>query len=94
MQNERKIEFGLPSQEINDDNISLMEYRERRQEWNRIIDYRQNLAHQIFNTVDTKQLYKIDEPLNDDEEKEEEQEQRQEHRQRQNRTPERVRRRR
>jgi len=37
-----------------DDNMSLLEYRERREEWNKIIDHRQKLAKHIFNTVDTK----------------------------------------
>jgi len=63
------MEFGVETQEITDDNMSLMEYRERKEEWNRIIDHRKNLAQQIFNTIDTGQLYKIDEPLNEDEEK-------------------------
>jgi hypothetical protein len=36
----------------------MMEYRERREQWNNLIDHRQKLAHQIFNTVDTKELYK------------------------------------
>ncbi len=38
-----------------------MEYRERREEWNKIIDHRKNLAHQIFNTIDTRELYRINE---------------------------------
>ena len=50
-----------------DDNMSLMEYRERKEEWNSIIVHRQKIAHQIFNTVDSKDLYRIDEPLNEDE---------------------------
>ena len=43
-----------------DDNVSLLEERERKEEWNRIIDHRSNLARQIFNTIDTKELFKIE----------------------------------
>ena len=49
-----------------DDNKSLMEYRERREEWNKIIDHRQKIAQHIFNTVDTKELFQIQEPLDED----------------------------
>lgn len=42
-----------------DDNVSLLEERERKEEWNKIIDHRQHLARQIFNTIDTKELFKI-----------------------------------
>ena len=48
----------------------MLEYRERREQWNQIIEHRQKLANQIFNTIDTKELYreleKIEEPLNED----------------------------
>ena len=47
--------------------MSLMGDRERKEEWNKIIDHRQKIAQHIFNTVDTKELYKIEEPLNEDE---------------------------
>lgn len=43
-----------------------MEYRERREEWNKIIDHRQKIAQHIFNTVDTKELFQIQEPLDED----------------------------
>ena len=43
-----------------------MEYRERREEWNKIIDHRQKIAQHIFNTVDTKELFQIQEPLDQD----------------------------
>ena len=67
MELRRKEEFGPSSEVAEDDNRSLLEYRDRRQQWNNIIQHRQKIAGHIFNTVDSKDLQIMEEVEEEDE---------------------------